>query len=331
LPAGGGAPILAPMPNTKPKKGSGARPSPSAPKARSRNGASRAKTAAAPSSKGTRRAAAPARPSKASPKPASQKADQKRTRPTVAPAVARGRRKAPAAVAHVPVRPVPAAGLSDEEQILEAKYLPRELPPRVFEEERFLFPETYEIDRVRLLVKDPEWVFAYWDVNPQSLSSIGRAVGERAMALSRLTLRVSDPQHGGSTDVLLPEGARWWYVRTDTSARSYRAALGVTLPSGEFRLLAESNTVTSPRLGPSTARAGRRVSARGGAASSPASASASYDATAADDAAGGDLGPWNPSPEDLRGGPAGIDGPERAIRGASDAFRPGGASDAFRR
>src|SRR3989442_913478 len=45
--------------------------------------------------------------------------------------------------------------LSEEEQIGSAKYLPRELPPRVFEEERFIFPETYGVNRVRLLVKDP--------------------------------------------------------------------------------------------------------------------------------------------------------------------------------
>ena len=47
-----------------------------------------------------------------------------------------------------------ALSLSEEEQIGSAKYLPRELPPRVFEEERFIFPETYGVNRVRLLVRD---------------------------------------------------------------------------------------------------------------------------------------------------------------------------------
>ena len=67
---------------------------------------------------------------------------------------------------------------------------------------------------------------------------------------------------GGSTDILLPPGARWWYVRTDSSRRTYRAELGVTLPSGEFRRLAESNTVVTPRVGPSPERARRRMSYR---------------------------------------------------------------------
>jgi hypothetical protein len=230
-----------------------------------------------------------------------------------------------------------APGLSEEERILEAKYLPRDLPPRLFEEERFVFPESYKTDRIRLLVKDPEWVFAYWDVNPASLESLGKAVGERTLALARLTLRVADPQHGGSTDVLLPEGARWWYVRTDTAARSYRAQLGITMPSGEFRLLAESNVVTSPRLGPSPARARTKVSAQGGAGrvvgNRPAGGRAGE--IEDDDA----LGPWNPAADEAgdaggRSGPGahnGVDSPERAMRGASDAFRPGGASDVHRR
>ena len=153
-------------------------------------------------------------------------------------------------------------GLSEEDQIRAAKYLPRELPKRLFEEDRFLFPETYGVNRVRLLVRDPEWIFAYWDVNPAAMKDLARSLGERALALSRLTLRVLDPVSGGSSDILLPPGARWWYIRTDSARRTYRAELGVTLPSGEFRRLAESNTVVTPRVGPSPQRARRRMSYR---------------------------------------------------------------------
>jgi hypothetical protein len=154
------------------------------------------------------------------------------------------------------------------------------------------------------------------------------------MALSRLTLRVSDPHNGGSTDVLLPEGTRWWYVRTDTAARSYRAELGLTLPSGEFRRLAESNVVTSPRLGPSTARARSRVSARGGASPSPAGGRRPAEAgepAAAEGGEEGSPGPWNPRATGGSGSDPLAESSEQSGRGgASDTFRPG-ASDAFHR
>ena len=166
------------------------------------------------------------------------------------------------------------AGLSEEDQIRAAKYLPRELPKKVFEEERFLFPESYGVNRVRLLVRDPEWIFAYWDVSATAMKDLGKSLGERALALSRLTLRVIDPVSGGASDILLPPGARWWYVRTDSARRTYRAELGVILPSGEFRRLAESNTVVTPRVGPSAERARRRMSYRDARELPPAAAAA---------------------------------------------------------
>ena len=57
-------------------------------------------------------------------------------------------------------------------------------------------------------MKDPEWLFAHWDVDTSSLAGLRRTLGERASALARLTLRVADPGHGGASVILLPHGAR---------------------------------------------------------------------------------------------------------------------------
>ena len=51
----------------------------------------------------------------------------------------------------------------------------------MFEEERFLFPESYGENRVRLLVKDPEWLFAHWDVDPARARELRDELGERAI------------------------------------------------------------------------------------------------------------------------------------------------------
>jgi hypothetical protein len=252
-------------------------------------------------------------------------------RPARRAAKATARKRAPAAPAgkkaagKKPKPPLAVPGLSDEDQIRAAKYLPRELPRRLFEEERFLFPKTYGVNRVRLLVRDPEWIFAYWDVDPGAMKDLGRSLGERALALSRLTLRVVDPVSGGSSDILLPPGARWWYIRTDAARRTYRAQLGVTLPSGEFRALAESNTVLTPRVGPSPQRASRRMSYRDARELPPSAAEAAGRADAEAAAAGT---PLERESVDGAVSPAGREGTRG---GASDVFRPGGASDTFRR
>jgi hypothetical protein len=290
---------------------------------------------AAPAKAAVRKAAVETPSAKALPqKPASKKPAA--GKPVVAKAAARkpsgvatraaAARRRGAAAEDLARRSV--AGLSEEDQIRAAKYLPRELPKKVFEEERFLFPESYGVNRVRLLVRDPEWIFAYWDVSATAMKDLGRSLGERALALSRLTLRVIDPVSGGSSDILLPPGARWWYVRTDSARRTYRAELGVILPSGEFRRLAESNTVVTPRVGPSAERARRRMSYRDARELPPAAAAA---AGIAEQERGVAHAPWDAASVDGAAEP-GPGETERATRGgASDAFRPGGASDTFRR
>jgi len=217
-------------------------------------------------------------------------------------------KKAPA-VKKVEAPPEVAGSLNEEEQIESAKYLQPTTAARVFEEERFLFPDTYGVDRVRLLVKDPEWLFAYWDVSAHAVDALRRELGERGLALTRLTLRITDPGHGGTSIILLPYGARAWYVHADKASRSYRALLGWTLPSGVFRTLAESNLVSTPRTGPSPDAAHRRLP---------------YTAPLAEirGALGADAeknpGPWSTEPFDAD---API-GSRRRRGGASDAFRP---------
>jgi hypothetical protein len=173
------------------------------------------------------------------------------------------------------VPPVEPNGAANEEQRIESsKYQPRRAPKRLFETEKFIFPESYGVNKVRLLVKDPEWLFAHWDVDPAVLASLREDLGERAVALSRLTLKLSDTVEGGSTVILLPRTARGFYIRADGAARSYQAELGLTLPSGEFRALAASNTVGTPRVGPAAEAASVRVRFRRSGAHVPEAARA---------------------------------------------------------
>jgi hypothetical protein len=316
--------------------------------------ASRAgKTTARPKPSKAQPLAASKRPSKSalSPKSAtSARPAGRRARPVAAkaekparakPAPARRVARKPAAQLAAPRPVLGDSALSEEERIEAAKYLPRDLPKRLFEEERFLFPESYGITRIRLLIKDPEWLFVHWDVNPKTLDKIRGEMGERVLALTRLTLRIADPENGGQKTILLPPHARSWYARADAGrSRAYRAELGLTLPSGEFRSLAESNTVVTPRVGPSPELARGRgrlgpvpgpVATRGRAARGPGGA----------DAAPAPAEPWQPNPERSDGvdSPGAVgDASSAAVPvtrdergGASEAFRPGGASDKHRR
>jgi hypothetical protein len=223
-----------------------------------------------------------------------------------------------------PVEVAQDAGLTDEERIESAKYQPRRAPARVFEEERFIFPQSYGVNRLRLLVKDPEWLFAYWDVDPASLASLRADLGERASALSQLTLRVFEDRGGGASTFLLPQDARTWYVPTRSAGRAYRAEVGVILPTGEFRPLAQSNSVVTPRGARSSRKAKKivrydRVQPHG----QPAPLGPSSEEDSAEDQ------PWSP-PLDAGAGPE-EDRPRAAPRPGEKPRERGGASDLHRR
>ena len=228
----------------------------------------------------------------------------------------------------LPPSPELNGALTEEERIESSKYFPRHAPKRLFETERFIFPESYGVNRVRLLVKDPEWLFAHWDVDPDIFASVRRDLGERAVSLSRLTLRVSDPVDGGAATILLPKGVRGWYFRADTAPRAYRAELGITLPTGEFRSLAASNTVGTPRVGPAKRVAETTVRF---------DKAGTHVAEAARAAAGNSVGPGPMAdsrvvPEHGGGKPGAASGRRgKAPGGASDAFRPAGSGDVNRR
>lgn len=226
--------------------------------------------------------------------------------------------------------------VGEQERVGAAKYGARP-SGRGFDEQRFLFPRNYEVNRVRLVVRDPEWLFAYWDVNPRAFEGIRREMGERAMALSRLTLKVSDPEGGPAQVILLPYGARSWYVRIDPGRPRYMAELGITLPSGQFRPLAQSNVVAMPRFGPSSQPAARSVPFREAWA-----AAGDLSAGVSEEGASGAASAWTDPGTSIRQGPLPED-----IGGASDRLSAemsdrhdresgrsesrGGASDIFRR
>jgi hypothetical protein len=242
---------------------------------------------------------------------------------------------APAALA--PLAPLaPRAAEWGEQEFVGAVKYGAAPSAATFDEQRFLFPRNYEVNRVRLVVRDPEWLFAYWDVNPRAFDTIRREMGERAMALSRLTLQVGDPDGGARQVILLPYGARSWYVRIDAGGVMYGAELGITLPSGEFRSLARSNVVSLPRVGASPHAAARSIEYRRAWASAGPIPTGAEDESATGSAAGW-LDPGTsirPSPEELAGGASDRMSAELSERLARES-RPdeirGGASDHFRR
>ncbi|MCS6861531.1 MAG: DUF4912 domain-containing protein, partial [Abditibacteriales bacterium] len=109
---------------------------------------------------------------------------------------------------------------------------------------------TYGEDRVTLLVRDPHWLYAYWDFSPTTRERLGAGGSRTVLRIKDVTNTSPDVPHAFHDIELLP-GADNWYIHVDQPERDYCADLGLVTPEGDFVLLARSSAVRPPRERPS--------------------------------------------------------------------------------
>jgi hypothetical protein len=126
-------------------------------------------------------------------------------------------------------------------------------------EERYSIPLGYGEDRIVLMVKDPWWLYAYWEIQPATERAARSQLLPHEVAGLQSVLRAYDvtgvdfpaqPAHR-SFDIGLSGLATNWYINTDAPDRSFIVEIGLLTRTGRFLLLARSNRVTAPRFGPS--------------------------------------------------------------------------------
>jgi len=124
-------------------------------------------------------------------------------------------------------------------------------------EEEFVFPRSYGETRVVLLVRDPWWLHAYWEVTPQKENEMRRRLGEDLYNRSKTILRVYDVTDiifDGTNahsyfDIEIKGGADNWYIDVERPNRSWCVDIGILTPEEKFHLFSRSNTVRTPRFG----------------------------------------------------------------------------------
>ncbi len=121
----------------------------------------------------------------------------------------------------------------------------------------FMFPDTHGEDLIALMVRDPYWLFAYWEFAPDLNDRLLSRLGEETLRNSRLVLRVYDVTGAdaenpvGYHDIDVAPGARDWYINVTHVESDYCIDIGLILPDGSFLVIARSNRVSLPPIGPS--------------------------------------------------------------------------------
>jgi hypothetical protein len=144
---------------------------------------------------------------------------------------------------------------SSEELIESAKFdvgVPRDLAARVPKD----LPKGYGKDRIVVMVRDPYWLHAYWEITRGAIQRAEAALGQDWHG-ARPILRVLDVSASDTTstaesivrDIDIHGGTNNWYVDVHNPPRSFRIDVGYLARNGQFYVIARSNVVSTPRAG----------------------------------------------------------------------------------
>jgi hypothetical protein len=119
-------------------------------------------------------------------------------------------------------------------------------------------PSGYGTDKIVLCVRDPWWLYTYWEVINATWDRLKRELGDDFYKAKKI-LRVYDVSHiifNGTNahryfDIELGLDSVNWYIDTAGPGRSWCVDLGLRLADGRFITIVRSNTVSTPLDGPS--------------------------------------------------------------------------------
>lgn len=121
-------------------------------------------------------------------------------------------------------------------------------------------PETYGVDEVGVLCKDPWWYFVYWEVTEPGLDAARQQLGASADP-ARLVLRIlssAGERRGRDAreirDIPVDMAARHGrkYLEAPRHSSAFRVAIGLLSPEGLFAPIAHSPSVRMPPQQPSS-------------------------------------------------------------------------------
>jgi hypothetical protein len=119
-------------------------------------------------------------------------------------------------------------------------------------------PFGYGDDKIVICVRDPLWVYSYWELTLLTLDNLKKKYGNDFYN-ARKVLRVYDvtgvnfdgKNYNRFFDIDIAYEAGNRYINTAAPGRSWCVDLGFIMPNGEFVMILRSNIIHTPLDGPS--------------------------------------------------------------------------------
>ncbi len=114
--------------------------------------------------------------------------------------------------------------------------------------------QSYGATSITLMARDPYWIYAYWEIAPESIRKMQERIGDSMQGWTH-ALRMYDAtaiDFDGSNanrwfDIDVGTHTNNWYISMWSDNVTYCADIGIRTKKGEFHALARSNFVTTPR------------------------------------------------------------------------------------
>ncbi|MBU4346441.1 MAG: DUF4912 domain-containing protein [Candidatus Omnitrophica bacterium] len=119
-------------------------------------------------------------------------------------------------------------------------------------------PLSYGKDRIIALVRDPWWIFVYWEITPQREKAVSSSIQANKEEFDRSILRIYDitgiDNFNGKNahryfDITLKDLAKNWYIDVASPGCRWCVEIGLLSKQGNFYSLYRSNIVNTPPFG----------------------------------------------------------------------------------
>ncbi len=113
-------------------------------------------------------------------------------------------------------------------------------------------PHEYDVTKIVLMVRDPNWLYSYWSISQETREQIARLRNWDQISLILRVYDITGIDFTGANsnyffDIDVNQGSNNWYVHVGGPNRAFCVDLGFTMDNGAFYTIARSNPVTTPR------------------------------------------------------------------------------------
>ena len=142
---------------------------------------------------------------------------------------------------------------SAHQQVEQRKDLAQTPPPRKLTHHSPIPPVVKGQDRIVLLVRDPFWLHAHWDISRATIDRAKAALIDQWHSVKPV-LRLLKFDEVGTTEsaetvyreIEIHGGVRNWYIDVDNPPSRFQVIMGYRTGNGRFYELVRSNSVTTP-------------------------------------------------------------------------------------